>query len=147
MLTRVSNLTKIVKQLHLKLYLDVNLSIGQFERQYINSFKGIVNSTKLYYEILNIKVGWNTTEVILLTTWYFGHTGWSRFQTDQSTTQVCHLKENDVKFQWSVFIFQNRDLHTFVLAKFPLFVQHFILSIPDFFSIIVPTFNLESFGV
>ena len=58
--------------------------------------------------------------VILFTTLYFSHTGWSRFQTDQSITENRHLIRNDVKFQWSVFIFLNRDFHAFVLTKFPL---------------------------
>ena len=34
----------------------------------------------------------------------FYRTGWSRFQTDESTTQNRHLIQNDVKFQWSVFL-------------------------------------------
>ena len=34
----------------------------------------------------------------LFTTWYFGHTGWSRFQTDESTTPNRHLIKNNVKF-------------------------------------------------
>ena len=29
----------------------------------------------------------STTQVILFTAWYFGSTGWSRFQTDVSTMQ------------------------------------------------------------
>ena len=43
-----------------------------------------------------------------------------------------HLIQNDVKFQCSLFIFWNRGFHAFVLTKFPLSVQHFILSIPDY---------------
>ena len=33
---------------------------------------------------------------------------------------VTHLIQNDVKFQWSVFLFLNRGFHAFVLTKFPL---------------------------
>ena len=49
-----------------------------------------------------------------------GHTGWSRFQTDESTTLNRHLIQNGVKFQCSIFIFLNRGFHAFVLTKFPL---------------------------
>ena len=59
-------------------------------------------------------------QVILFTKWYFGHTGRSFFQTYQSTTQNGHLIQDDVKFQWSVFIFLNKAFHAFVLTKFPL---------------------------
>ena len=61
-----------------------------------------------------------TTKVLLLKAWYFGHTGWSHFQTDQSTMLNRHLIQNEVKFQFSVFIFLNRGFHAFVLTKFPL---------------------------
>ena len=36
--------------------------------------------------------------------------------------QNRHLKQNDVRFQWSVFIFLNRGFQTFVWTKFPLSV-------------------------
>ena len=85
-----------------------------------------------------------------------GHTGSSRFQTDESTTLNRHLIQNDVKFQCSVFIFWNRGFHAFVLTKFPLSVQHFILSIPDYrhinfqwfphFPIIIPIFMERVLG-
>ena len=62
----------------------------------------------------------NTTQVLLFKTWYFGHTGRSRFQTDQSATQNCYLIQNDIKFQGSVSIFLNKRFHAIVLTKFPL---------------------------
>ena len=62
----------------------------------------------------------STTKVLLFKTWYFDYTCWSRFQTDHSTTQNRHLVQNDVKFQWSVFILFNRGFHAFVLTKSPL---------------------------
>ena len=46
------------------------------------------------YEILNIKVGQKHYTSYIFTTWYFSHTGWSRFQTDQSTKQNRHLIQN-----------------------------------------------------
>ena len=52
--------------------------------------------------------------------WHFGHTTWSRFQTDKSTTLNRHLIQNYVKFQCSVFIFLKKGLQAFVLTKFPL---------------------------
>ena len=70
------------------------------------------------YWILNLAE--STTQAILFVTWYFGHTGWSHFRTDQTATQNCHLTQYDVKFQWSVLIFQNRGFHVFVLTKFIL---------------------------
>ena len=66
--------------------------------------------------------------------WYFGRTGWSHFQTDESSTLNCHLIQIsnfkfqiDVKFQCSVFIFLNRGFHAFVLTKFPLSLFHTLL--------------------
>ena len=109
----------------------------------------------------------STTQVLLFKTWYFGLTGWSRFQTDQSTMQNCHLIQNDTKFQWSVFIFWNRGFHAFVLTKFPLSLFNSLscpyltttisisndsLNLQQFppfqrFTIIIPVFHGESFGV
>ena len=64
-------------------------------------------------------------------TWYFGHTGWSRFQTDESTTLNRHLMENDFKFQCSVFIFLR--FPRICPNKVPFVsVQHFVLSILDY---------------
>ena len=89
-------------------------------------------------------------------------TGWNHFQTNSSATQNRYLIQNDVKFQWSVFIFVNRGFGAFVLTKFPLSLFNTILSIPDyrhisfqlfffffllFYHIIVRIFNGESFGV
>ena len=60
--------------------------------------------------------------------WYFGHTGWTHFQTDQSTTR----KQNDFKFQWSVFIFLNRGFHAFVLTKFPVSLFNALSWLPPY---------------
>ena len=65
------------------------------------------------YEILNIKVGQKHYTSYIFTTWYFSHTGWSRFQTDQSTKQNRHLIQN---FN-AVF---NESFQAFVSTKFPL---------------------------
>ena len=62
----------------------------------------------------------NTTQVLLFKMWYFGNTGRSRFQTDQSATQNCYLIQNDIKFQGSFSIFLNKRFHAIVLTKFPL---------------------------
>ena len=97
----------------------------------------------------------STTQVLLFKTWYFGHTGWIRFQTYQSTTQNHHLTQNDIKFQWSVSISR---FPRICLYKVPIVsVQHLILSILDYhhinflgfshFPIIIPVFHGKSFGV
>ena len=65
------------------------------------------------YEILNIKVGQKHYTSYIFTTWYFSYTGWSRFQTDQSTKQNRHLIQN---FN-AVF---NESFQAFVSTKFPL---------------------------
>ena len=55
---------------------------------------------------------------------------WPIFSRFQNTTQNRHLIQNDVEFQWSVFIFLNRGSHAFVLIKFPLSLFN-TLSCPD----------------
>ena len=73
--------------------------------------------------------------------------------------QNHHLIQNDLQFQWSVFIILNRDFHAVVLTKFPLSLFN-TLSCPYFttdrhanfqrffyFSIIVTTFNGENVEV
>ena len=95
-----------------------------------------------------------STTKVLFKTWYFGHTGWSRFQTDECTTLNRHLIQIDVKFQYSIFIFLNKRFSRIYLNKVPIvFVQQFILSIPDYchinfqwfshFPIIIPIFHGE----
>ena len=80
-------------------------------------------------------------------------------QSDQNTLQNHQLIQNDLQFQWSVFIILNRDFYAVVLTKFPLSLFN-TLSCPYFttdrhinfqrfyhFSIVVITFNGENFGV
>ena len=52
-----------------------------------------------YIKSLISKSAKSTKQAILLTTWYFGNTCWSRFQIDQHKMQNCHLIQNDIKFQ------------------------------------------------
>ena len=100
----------------------------------------------------------STTEVLLFKTWYLDHTGWSHFHTDQSTTKNPLLIQNDVKFQWSVFIFFEQRFPRICINKVLIFsVQHFILSIHDYrhivfqwfphFPNIMPIVHGQSFGV
>ena len=107
----------------------------------------------------NIKFNSFKDIVILFTTWYLGHTDWSTFETDQFTMQKCHLIQNVVKFQWSIFVFLNRGFHIFVLTNFPLSLFNTLScpSIPYYchinfqrfphFSIMIPIFHRESLGV
>ena len=52
---------------------------------------------------------------------------------NNNTTQNLHLIQNDVKFQWSVFVsFLTEDPHI-CLNKVPIVsIQHFTLPIPDY---------------
>ena len=93
-----------------------------------NSFKDIVNSTS-WVELWNIK---HQIRLKVLHKLYYWQHGISVtlveaiYKLIKVQRKTVKLIQNDIKFQWSAFIFLNRGFHAFVLTKFPLYLLNFL---------------------